>query len=335
MNSILPFFTVFCSTLLARTLLALSASHWFLIWISLELNLLSFIPLVSRSSNHQETEASIKYFLVQATGSALLLFSILWSFLSHSSNQTIFMLLFFTSLLLKLGAAPLHFWFPNVMAGFSWIACLVLSTWQKIIPLSILLSITASSAFLVQLRGAASAIIGGIGGINQTFLRPLLAYSSIGHIGWILAARMLRFSYRLLYFVIYCIILIPLIILLNSSQLSNLRQSSSISSPSSTLQLSLLIILLSLGGLPPLLGFLSKWIVIEQLMSASNFSILLLLLLLGSLINLFYYLNVTFSLSMVPARATSENTFYSQPISLLIFPSLFIVIIVPLLFCLL
>nr|YP_009493555.1 NADH dehydrogenase subunit 2 [Cryptonome barbada]AWN55970.1 NADH dehydrogenase subunit 2 [Cryptonome barbada] len=312
MNSILPSTTIFSSTLITSTFIALSSSHWLLMWMALELNLLSFIPLITSSSNHQETEAAIKYFMAQTTGSALLLFGVL---LTYSSPPTFILPLVtpmvLSSLLLKIGAAPLHFWFPNVMASLSWVSCLILSTWQKIIPISILISLNLSSNKLIMVVSALSSLIGGIGGMNQTFLRPLLAYSSIGHLGWVLGISVISLPYSLMYFLIYCTVLTPLILILNSHQLSTMRQSLSIKSAPQQSQTALILTLLSLGGLPPLFGFLPKWLALEQLTLAPSTTMMTLALLAGALMNLFYYLNIAFSLSLPPlsmAAPTPPNS---------------------------
>nr|YP_009192201.1 NADH dehydrogenase subunit 2 [Eurythoe complanata]ALO81716.1 NADH dehydrogenase subunit 2 [Eurythoe complanata] len=304
----LPSLTIFSSTLIASTIIALSSSHWLLLWMALELNLLSFVPLMTSSSNHQETEAAIKYFLAQATGSATLLFGVLltYSNIFYWMNELILPIIL-SSLLLKMGAAPFHFWFPNVMSGLSWTSCLLLSTWQKIIPLGILMSLSASATMFIMVISSLSSLVGGIGGMNQTFLRPLLAYSSIGHIGWMLGISMFNLMISLIYFTVYSLILLPLLFILNHSQLSNIRQSLSISHIPATSQMTALLILLSLGGLPPLLGFLPKWLTLEHLSFFPQATPMMMALLLGSLMNLFYYLNVTFSLSLPPMSSTTLN----------------------------
>lgn len=302
-----PYIFLFSRTLILRTFIAISASHWLIIWIALELNILSFIPLIIFSSWHQETEASIKYFLFQALGSRLLLLG------SYSSEAFV---LIFIGIIVKLGIAPFHFWFPSVINSISWPMCLLLATWQKIVPLLVLI-LTASSiqSSFIFLLASLNALVGGIGGLNQTQIRPLLAYSSVGHIGWILAASAVSSSIRITYFCIYIITsgtLFLYLFFLNASSRKSI--SSTISSDMFSLII-LTLLLLSLGGLPPLTGFIPKWLVI------SSFQTLItpFILILGSLINLFYYLNICLS----SALRKSSPIFYSKP-NLSIFP-LFIV----------
>ena len=276
--------------------MALSASHWLIIWIALELNMLSFIPLIIFSSWFQETEAAIKYFLFQALGSSLLLLG------AYSAE---FNILVFIGILVKLGIAPFHFWFPSVMNSISWPICLILATWQKVVPLLVLIisssSIQSSFIFLVA---SLNALVGGIGGLNQTQIRPLLAYSSVGHIGWILAAAALSSSIRVTYFCIYIITsgtLFLFLFFLNTSSRKTL--SSILSSDLFSLRI-LTLLFLSLGGLPPLTGFIPKWLVI----SSFNTILTPFLLITGSLINLYYYLNICLS----SALRKSSSIFYSS-----------------------
>lgn len=92
-------------------------------------------------------------------------------------------------LLFKMGAAPVHFWVPTVIQGLSWGNCILLITVQKIAPMGIM--VISPDTLIIQdlLTGASilSGILGGVGGLNQVLLRKILAYSSIRHIGWLLA----------------------------------------------------------------------------------------------------------------------------------------------------
>jgi len=288
-----PATPLFIRTLILRTLLAISASHWLLLWLSLELNLLRFIPIIIISKSLQETEGAIKYFIAQALGSALILLGALIIFNPFISPQ-IRIIPIILGAINKLGLAPCHFWFPNVIASISWFSCLILTTWQKIIPLIILifLPLTHITPFLI-ITGALRSLIGGIGGINQTSLRPLLAYSSIGHLGWIICTRAISSSIAIIYFCSYILVILPIILLLISKNIfSNIQLFSTFKSKHS-FQLSAATLFISLGGLPPLFGFFPKWIAIQAI-SIRHILFLPLTLILGALINLYFYLNLSF-----------------------------------------
>ncbi len=300
-----PHATLFYSTLLLSTIMALSANQWLFIWVALELNLLSFLPLLTSTQRFQETEGAVKYFLAQALGSGLILLGAasltvapIFALSLDIANLAITM-----GILIKLGVPPCHFWFPRVMASLPWSICLVLSTWQKLIPINILFVLTYSSSFplIITLVAAISALVGGIGGINQTHLRPLLAYSSITHIRWILATAPCSSSAATFYLIAYIIINLTVIMFLSSRILFSAKKISNIFPLDSFSKSAILISLLSLAGLPPLFGFIPKWVALVHL-SLSNQVALALVLILGSLFRLYYYLSLFFSLSLTPVQ---------------------------------
>uniref|UniRef100_UPI0030E1A6A2 NADH dehydrogenase subunit 2 n=1 Tax=Synelmis amoureuxi TaxID=3053537 RepID=UPI0030E1A6A2 len=302
----MPYFLLFSSTMALGTLMALSANQWIFIWIGLELNLMSFIPLMTSQQSSQGTEAAIKYFLAQAMGSGLLLLGGI-SLMYHPMmilSPSISSLLILFSLLLKLGMAPLHFWFPPVMASLSWPMCLLISTWQKVAPMLLILYLTNTLwTQYTPIIASLGAIVGGIGGINQTQLRPLLAYSSIGHMAWILAISPSSSSLSITYFLIYLIIILSIMLPLTYLSISSSNQTSTLSHQPKWFQILLLMSLLSLGGLPPLTGFIPKLFAIN-ILSSTNQIVLLTFLILGSLMNLSYYLNLFFNIFLKPPSSS-------------------------------
>jgi len=128
------------------------------------------------------------------------------------------------SLILKIGRAPLHFWLPRVINGLSWTNCLILITWQKITPI-ILTSFVRNIFYLPLLFIILSAIFGALGGLNQTNLKKLIAFSSINHISWILLALTINEILWFVYFIIYSVIsfsIISLFIVHNTSHINQI-----------------------------------------------------------------------------------------------------------------
>jgi len=261
----------------------------------LEINILRFIPLIIIRKSNQETEASIKYFLSQALGSILILLGI--SILYQPIIQNISIWTIITAIFIKLGIAPCHFWYPSVISSLSWINCLILSTWQKLAPLSLLIITTrkTQSRTILAITARLNALIGGVLGINQTHLRPLLAYSSIGHIGWITSILSInKISFCIIYFVIYSLIVIPIFFIINIINSKTIKTIYNIFKINTITALIIAICLLSLAGIPPLTGFIPKLIIIFKLIETNY--IILIFLLIGAYINLYYYLNITFNL---------------------------------------
>nr|QJW33627.1 NADH dehydrogenase subunit 2 [Eiconaxius sp. 1 QK-2020] len=290
----------FLFALLSGTILSISSDSWFGAWCGLELNLMAFIPFVSMSSNQYSSEASLKYFLIQALGSAfIILGAIMYSYMIH------FLSIMSIALLLKLGAAPFHFWFPQVMEGMDWSQCIILMTVQKMAPMYLLSYIVLSSNSIIMFYSAIiSAVVGGVGGVNQTFLRKLLAFSSINHMSWMLFAMFMSETSWLLYFLFYSLISISVVFLFYSHQAYYLSQLMSVNQP--ILSMLGFLSLLSLGGLPPFTGFIPKWIIIQEMVFQKLFFILLLLLLM-TLLTLYYYLRLTIVFMNILSFKTKSN----------------------------
>nr|YP_010835937.1 NADH dehydrogenase subunit 2 [Scopura montana]WGC89456.1 NADH dehydrogenase subunit 2 [Scopura montana] len=311
-----PTKSLFLMTLMLGTLISISATSWFGAWMGLEINLLSFIPLMVNTKNLLSTEASLKYFLTQALASAILLFSVILAALLYSSHSSLlvynpFMSILITStLLLKMGAAPFHFWFPGVMEGLNWMNVLMLMTWQKIAPL-MLLSYNLKMDVFVSFIIGLSVLIGSLGGFNQTSLRKILAYSSITHLGWLLAAMSIGENIWCLYFTVYSFLSITITLMMNSFNVFHVNQIFSLNALNPIKKFALFTTLLSLGGLPPFLGFLPKWIVI-QTMVQSGLIFLVIFMVVMTLITLFYYLRTSFTAFMLTYAQTQWNFIFYQ-----------------------
>nr|QBF01234.1 NADH dehydrogenase subunit 2 [Stegana polysphyra] len=291
---------LFVIIMMLGSLITITSNSWLGAWMGLEINLLSFIPLMSDNNNLMSTEASLKYFLVQALASTVLLFAVILmmmkSSINYNNNFSYEMMIILSSLLLKSGTAPFHFWFPNIMEGLSWMNCLLLMTWQKIAPIMLISYINMKTLVLFCI--VLSVIIGSLGGFNQSSLRKLMAFSSINHLGWMLMALMINESIWLIYFLMYSFLSFTLTFMFDNFKIFHFNQMFSMFFNSKILKFILFMNFLSLGGLPPFLGFLPKWFVIQQLSMDSQY-FMLMILLLSTLITLFFYLRICYSAFML------------------------------------
>nr|YP_009347401.1 NADH dehydrogenase subunit 2 [Aporia martineti]APU93509.1 NADH dehydrogenase subunit 2 [Aporia martineti] len=282
----------FIFILFFSTLISISSNSWLGCWIGLEINLLSFIPLISSPKNLLSTEASLKYFLTQSIASINFLFSILLMmilFKNFLMNNYISIMIN-SPLLMKMGSAPFFFWFPNIMEGLNWMNCLIIMTWQKISPM-ILLSYYMNNNFIMIIM-ILNVIIGAINGFNQTSIRKLLAFSSINNLGWLLSSLMISDNMWLMYFILYSFmtsILCFLFSMLNIFYINQILNFNLIS----FIKISLLINFFSLGGLPPFLGFFPKWTIINFLIY-NNMYIISFMFMMSSLIMLFFYIRIIY-----------------------------------------
>nr|YP_009171526.1 NADH dehydrogenase subunit 2 [Comicus campestris]AJW76381.1 NADH dehydrogenase subunit 2 [Comicus campestris] len=302
------------------TLISISSNSWFGVWIGLEINLLSFIPLISNTKNLLTTESALKYFLIQTIGSSVLLFTVIMMHLSSDiinyMMKNSILITLSSTLLLKMGAAPFHFWFPGTMEGMDWINCFILMTWQKIAPMMLISYLISINIFFIMIMISCN-IIGAIGGFNQTSLRKIMAYSSINHLGWMLAAMISNENLWQIYFIIYSFLSTSLVLIFWMNNLFHINQSFISLNTNLIAKYNLYLTLFSLGGLPPFLGFLPKWLVIESMLK-SNLGFTIIVMIIFTLITLFYYLRISFSATLISVNEIKWNfSHYSETSSIL------------------
>nr|YP_010397499.1 NADH dehydrogenase subunit 2 [Pagastia tianmumontana]UQJ73369.1 NADH dehydrogenase subunit 2 [Pagastia tianmumontana] len=299
---------LFLITLMSGTLITISSTSWFGAWMGLEINLLSFIPLMMNTNNLLSSEASLKYFLTQALASSILLFAVIFFFMmSNWSNplmENYTNLMICSALLLKSGAAPFHFWFPSVMEGLSWNNSLILMTWQKIAPMVLLSYCLNLNFFFIIIISC--ILIGSLGGLNQTSLRKLMAFSSINHLGWMVAGMMNSENLWMIYFMFYSFLSFAIIFMFNSFKLFNINQMFGLFNSNSIVKFLMFLSLLSLGGLPPFMGFLPKWLIIESLINLNMF-FLLTLMVTFTLITLFFYIRICYAAFLLNHNENNWN----------------------------
>nr|YP_010363735.1 NADH dehydrogenase subunit 2 [Clinterocera nigra]UNZ13002.1 NADH dehydrogenase subunit 2 [Clinterocera nigra] len=301
---------LFISSLMIGTLISISSYSWMGMWMGLEINLLSIIPLMGSTKNMLASEASLKYFITQTLASTILLFSIIMTslYFSYNLNSNIyFSLIFNTSLLTKMGAAPFHFWFPEVMEGLTWLNSTIMLTWQKIAPMILIMYSNQTITYFIIVI-IISMLISGIMGTNQTSLRKILAYSSINHIGWMMSAIMLSPTMWFYYFITYCAITINIIVIFSMLNIFYINQLYISFNSNPMMKFFFMMNFLSLGGLPPFLGFMPKWLLINSLIQA-NMYFLTFMMTIMTLITLYFYMRITFSTFLLN---TSIPTYYSH-----------------------
>nr|ACY08961.1 NADH dehydrogenase subunit 2 [Kerivoula papillosa] len=290
------------------TLLVMTSSHWFMIWVGFEMNMLAIIPLLTKEHNPRSTEAATKYFLTQATASMLLLVAAIMNLL-YSGHWTTMKLInpiasasMTMALTMKLGLAPFHLWVPEVTQGIPLMSGLILLTWQKLAPLSVLYMIMPSTnTNLLMIMSLASIAIGGWGGLNQTQLRKIMAYSSIAHMGWMISILTYNPTMTLLNLYLYIPMTATTFMLLMMNLTTTMNSLSLVSNKSPLITIIILTMMLSLGGLPPLTGFLPKWLIVQEMMKNSNILLPTIMTLLA-LLSLYFYTRImyTTSLTMFP-----------------------------------
>nr|YP_009754608.1 NADH dehydrogenase subunit 2 [Eonycteris spelaea]QIP52539.1 NADH dehydrogenase subunit 2 [Eonycteris spelaea]QIP52552.1 NADH dehydrogenase subunit 2 [Eonycteris spelaea] len=321
-------FILIMLTIVLGTTIVMTSSHWLMVWIGFEMNMLAIIPILMKKYNPRSMEASTKYFLTQATASMLLMLAIVinlvysgqWSTTKplDPTSSTIMTL----ALAMKLGLSPFHFWVPEVTQGIKLSSGLILLTWQKLAPMSILYQISPTiNLDLLLTMSMLSIAIGGWGGLNQTQLRKIMAYSSIAHMGWMTAVMTYNPTMALLNLVIYILLTTTTFMMFMMNSSTTTLSLSHMWNKTPLLTTTLLATMLSLGGLPPLSGFLPKWMIIQEL--TKNDSIIMpTMMVITALLNLYFYMRLTYSTSLTMFPSTNNMKIkwqftYTKPMILL------------------
>nr|YP_009538195.1 NADH dehydrogenase subunit 2 [Jynx ruficollis]AYN73696.1 NADH dehydrogenase subunit 2 [Jynx ruficollis] len=310
-----PYAKLITSTsLILGTTITASSNHWAMAWTGLEINTLAIIPMISKSHHPRAIEAAIKYFLIQAAASATMLFSSMinaWQTGQWDITQLTYStscLLLTTAIAMKLGLVPFHFWFPEVLQGSSLITALLLSTAMKFPPIIILLLTSNSlNPTLLTLMAIFSAALGGWMGLNQTQIRKILAFSSISHLGWMTIIIIYNPKLTVLTFLLYTLMTSSIFLSLNTTNTTKLSTLMMSWTKTPLLNTTLMLTLLSLAGLPPFIGFLPKWLIIQELTKQEMTPAALTIALL-SLLSLFFYLRLTYFTSItLPPNPTNHT----------------------------
>nr|YP_010892698.1 NADH dehydrogenase subunit 2 [Craterocephalus amniculus]WJQ22077.1 NADH dehydrogenase subunit 2 [Craterocephalus amniculus] len=285
------------------TAITFTSSHWLLAWMGLEMNTLAIIPLMAQHHHPRAVEATTKYFLAQAAAAAMLLFASVtnawisgqWdiSQMSHPLPTTIITL----ALALKIGLAPVHAWLPEVLQGLDLTTGLILSTWQKLAPFALILQINPSEPTLLILLGLASTLVGGWGGLNQTQLRKILAYSSIAHLGWMILVLQFSSSLTLVALLTYLIMTFSTFLVFKINKAATINALATAWTKTPILTSLTPLILLSLGGLPPLTGFMPKWFILQEL-TKQGLGLTATLAALSALLSLYFYLRLSYAMTL-------------------------------------
>nr|YP_009164859.1 NADH dehydrogenase subunit 2 [Taractichthys steindachneri]AKZ17051.1 NADH dehydrogenase subunit 2 [Taractichthys steindachneri] len=285
------------------TTITFASSHWLLAWMGLEMNTLAIIPLMTLNHHPRAVEATTKYFLTQATAAAMLLFASTtnawftgqWNIeqMTHPLPITLITL----ALALKIGLAPVHAWLPEVLQGLDLTTGLILSTWQKLAPFALLLQIHPSSSPLLIMLGLTSTLIGGWGGLNQTQLRKILAYSSIAHLGWMILVLQFSPSLTLLALLTYLVMTFSTFLVFKLNKATNINTLATSWAKAPALTAPAPLMLLSLGGLPPLTGFMPKWLILQEL-SKQDLALIATLAAITALLSLYFYLRLSYAMAL-------------------------------------
>uniref|UniRef100_UPI0030DE0EEE NADH dehydrogenase subunit 2 n=1 Tax=Stenchaetothrips biformis TaxID=1100830 RepID=UPI0030DE0EEE len=308
---------LFLLSLISSITICLSSSSFISMWMSMEINLFSMIPILSTNQKNFSEKSTMMYFLIQSISSSIILISISMNlkFFKNITNFLIYMAIF-----LKLGMFPFHFWMISVIEGLEWNTAFIIMTIQKIIPISVLMMFMHQK--IIILFCLMSSTVAAISGITMFSMRKILGFSSINHLSMMMISLILSKKVFKMYFLIYSLMTFSTTKHLKLLNINLISQSMTFIKLNKTNNLSIMILFLSLAGMPPLLGFLPKMITI-LLMIKSNMMFTTLLILNLNTLSTYFYLrlsinNILMNLNMKKTFSSSVNV--SMPFYLIMSP---------------
>nr|YP_011014849.1 NADH dehydrogenase subunit 2 [Gergithus yunnanensis]WQB38530.1 NADH dehydrogenase subunit 2 [Gergithus yunnanensis] len=273
---------LFMLIMMLSTIMTMSSNNMLMTWIALEINMISIMPILTKSK--KSTDQPMKYFIIQSTSSSLMLMSIMLNSITEESPTSSIILM--TSMLMKMGMMPFHLWFPPLMNKMTWENCLILSTIQKIPPTIIMTQMMNIKTMLIPM--AISSFMGPISALKQLSMKKIMAYSSISNSTWLISSLYLSKQMFLMFFLTYSTLTMMMMSKMNKNNILYMNQ---VTTMSYMKKLSLSITMLSMSGMPPLLGFLPKWMILQNLIKFST--ILPMMMILSSILATFIYIKMT------------------------------------------
>ena len=305
-------------------MIMISSNDLIVFYMGLELQSLALYVLATFDrDNIKSSEAGLKYFVLSALSSGLLLYgcSLIYGFTGSTNfnviasqlNSSEYVLTFgivfiLVGLAFKISAVPFHMWAPDVYEGSPTSVTLFFTMVPKIAALTVFirflyvpfLNLIDQWQMIIVFLSIASMVFGAVAAIGQTNLKRLIAYSSISHIGYALAGLATvsndGIQSSVIYITIYIMMNLGLFSCLlmlkrNDNYFENIDDLSGLSKNHPLLSLSLLIILFSLAGIPPLAGFFAKFYIFKSVIEQSMY-FLAIVGLLSTVVAAFYYLRI-------------------------------------------
>nr|YP_011017956.1 NADH dehydrogenase subunit 2 [Amritodus flavoscutatus]WQF70187.1 NADH dehydrogenase subunit 2 [Amritodus flavoscutatus] len=276
--------TLFFMTMMFGIILSLSSSSWLILWIGMEVTIMSFIPLIN-SKLMISSEASMKYFIIQSMSSSVFMLGVMFMLMGVNMNIEI---LIGCSMLISMGVAPFHNWVLSMIEGLNYYMLTNMFTTLKLVPLLVLMTLSLKLIYILIYTLA----VGSILGLNQNSLRKILSYSSIFNMGFMIFMKDV-FSLWLIFMILYSFNLFLLTYIFENNNFNYLNQLV-LNNFDYKMSISIWVLLLSSGGIPPMMGFWGKMISIELALFLNEWLVALSMIFM-SLLVMFYYNRLCFT----------------------------------------
>nr|QXX99457.1 NADH dehydrogenase subunit 2 [Aconurella prolixa] len=278
------------NTMMIGVIMTICSNNWVSMWMGMEISLISFIPLMNSNKINSSSEAMVKYFIIQSISSTMLLFSVICMLIGVSVTNEIILT---SAMMMKMGLTPFHNWVLMVIEHLEYSVMLILLTILKLPPISIMYQI--NSKFLT-FPIIMSLIVSSICCLNQSSIRKTLTYSSIFNMS-LMISSINKFSLIISFLSVYSINMTFLVMMFSMMKINFINQIL-FNEFSTWMKLNIWINMLSMSGFPPTMGFITKLMVIQEMIK-TNELILVTIMILTSLLVLFFYTRLAFSSMMI------------------------------------
>ncbi len=318
-------------------LLMISSSNLVTFFVGIEIFSISLYLLAgSHKSSHFSAEAAMKYFLMGSFASAFLLFGIallygasgslynadIYSYInSHSGHLPALLkagvILVAIGMAFKVAAVPFHFWAPDVYHGSPTLITAYMITTVKVAGFAAFLRLTITCfgqdyslwGQTLAVIAALSIVVGNFGALMQTRIKRMLAYSSISHTGYILVALVALHSFTPSVFLYYSMAYVLsnlvafLVVIMMKQTLGNtgFESFNGLSKTNPVVAFAMAIAMLSLTGIPPLAGFMAKYLVFSSALQ-QGYAWLVIIAVIGSIVSIFYYFRPVINMYLKPPQ---------------------------------
>nr|YP_002836167.1 NADH dehydrogenase subunit 2 [Geisha distinctissima]ACI28651.1 NADH dehydrogenase subunit 2 [Geisha distinctissima] len=284
--------TMMISMITMSSIMTMSSNNLLYSWMSMEINMIVFLPLMAKSNKMKDQ--IMKYFIIQSTASSMLLMSTLISYSIETPINSSIMLM--TSLMMKLGLMPTHTWLPTLMNSLTWENCVLISTIQKITPMIIMMQTTTMKMSMIPM--IMSLIIAPISALKQLATKKIMSFSSISNMPWMLISMNNSKTQFMIFMIVYSTMTM---MMMNKFKKLNIQFINQLSTSSKSQKMSMMIMAMSISGMPPMMGFLPKWIIIQT--TISNSITMSISLISSSILSTFIYIKM-----ISPSMMIQTNT---------------------------
>nr|QWS05458.1 NADH dehydrogenase subunit 2 [Zecheuna tonkinensis] len=287
--------TTMISTMIMSTMASLSSNNFIFSWMMMEINMISFLPIMTKSNKMKDQ--TMKYFIIQSMASSMMLMSMLMNSCIETPINTSIMMM--TSMLMKLGLIPFHIWMPMIMNSMTWENCMMMTTIQKIIP--IMLSSQMLSTKMTSLPMIMSLMIAPMSAMKQLSMKKIMAFSSITNTPWMIMSMTNSKNQFMMFFMIYSTITI---MIMKKFKKMNMMYVNQINMTKIKEKVSILILWMSMSGMPPTTGFIPKWFILQSTMSWTM--TLSTTMIMSSMLTTFMYIKMISPMIMISSQTKKK-----------------------------